>query len=187
LELAIVFEGGTHEGGLGHGEARFRLLDFGLVRRRFDDEEQVSLFDDIAVLKLDAGEIALDAAHQRHLLEGLGIAGELDIFRHRFLYRLTDGNLGWWWWDILVFMLATIGAQRQGQAHQQQLPDRQPTGRDRGLNPPFPPFHARYPPTSREPGTECPASPVLAARRPPVSKGCPSWYAFPWSPWCRRG
>ena len=110
---------GTFEFGLGGVERD-------LVRRLFDDEQQVALFDGGAIFEQDLFEIAVDASPQVDGRRGLGAADELDRIGDGLFDRLRDRDLRRRRRDELVLRLAA-GEQRR-KAAKTLAADRAPAG-----------------------------------------------------------
>ena len=73
-------------------ELGLRLLKLGLVLVLLDDEEQIVLGDDGAVLEMDLLEIAGDARDQADLIDRRRIADDLQSVAHRLDFRRHDRN-----------------------------------------------------------------------------------------------
>src|SRR6185437_9052145 len=110
LPLELRF--GVLQRGLRARELGFRLLDFRLVRRGLDDEEDVAGLRHGAIFVVDFTQKARDPCDELHFVEADGVAGQFEIARYRPLHRLRHPDLGGWWRLVFVFFIAG-GQNRQ--------------------------------------------------------------------------
>ena len=87
---------------VGEIEARVGTLDLGdalaqldLIGCWIDQEQQIALVDDVAVLEADLGQSAADLGTQLDLLDGRELAKELEPAVDLALKRGADGDAGW--------------------------------------------------------------------------------------------
>ena len=93
---------GAEEFAVGEIEAGMGAFDLGdglLVsliwgRGRIDQEQQVALVEDVAVLEADLGQRAADLGTQLDLLDGGELTGDLDPAVDLALKRYADGDAG---------------------------------------------------------------------------------------------
>src|SRR5258708_33589162 len=76
-------------------EVRVRLGQFDLIWNAIDDEKQITLVDDVAVLEADLSERAADLGAQLKMVHGRELPQEFEPAVHVTLQRRADGNLRW--------------------------------------------------------------------------------------------
>jgi hypothetical protein len=74
---------------------RVRLSQFDLIWNAIDDEKQIALVDDVAVLEADLSERAADLGAQLKMVHGRELPQEFEPAVHVTLQRRADGNLRW--------------------------------------------------------------------------------------------
>jgi hypothetical protein len=132
------------------GERRLRLRELGLIGVALDDEEHRALLHQAPVLIIDLLEVALNACFEIDRVERLGVAGELDVTRHRPPHRLSDHDLRRGRRNVGVLVLAG----RKGEEHDNSGKHPDPCRPQAASRPRRISGHARHvvrPPLSRSP------------------------------------
>ena len=80
---------GLTQRGLVPGQIGLRLVQGGFERPRVDGEQQVALFDEVAFLEIDLGQLAADLGLNRDGGIGLHVADDLNFHRHVLLVALA--------------------------------------------------------------------------------------------------
>jgi serine/threonine protein kinase HipA of HipAB toxin-antitoxin module len=93
-QLALVLGGRLRERRLLLRDRGLGELHVGFIRLRLDHEQQVTLFDDGAVLEVHGLEIAGDPRDQTDGVAGLGVAGQLDRVGDGLLHGPADRHAG---------------------------------------------------------------------------------------------
>ena len=87
LGEAVEFDLGMIQAGFLRQDLRLGLLQLGLIGVLLDEEEQLPLFHQVAVLEKDLFQIALHPGPELHRIDGLGIAGKFQVIGDRLAHR----------------------------------------------------------------------------------------------------